>query len=445
MTKRILSLKLLIFLLCFPVQVFAENNIEKVDLKNAIQLSLKNSDTIQEKKLDVKKAENLQTEIRGNFNPKVNVNLGVGPINKETGDALTSQTKNSWGPILIGNIKLTYPLWAWGKKKDLLNAASYAKSIEEQNVKIEKSDLISNIKKLYFGHLLSKTLLKFANETKDDVEGILSDMKKKKSSKEDQFRLEILISDIKTKIIEIKEKFLLTRKALSFLISGKENGMNYSPQEDWLEYKKRTVRKNEYYISLAKKSLPQWDQINSGILAKKDLLKAEKKSKYPIFGILAEGKWSQTNQRNKQQSSFAFDPYNEKSLSIGLGVTMDLDWGITDSKIEKIKLDIGKLEKKNSFAQKALTIQIIKSIERIRTSEKKVKYLKRAKKFAKKWLSRVVMAISMGLLNSEKIVDAYGARALTFKNYFEAIFEHHMAWSNLSKIIGQEIDPILIK
>ena len=85
------------------------------------------------------------------------------------------------------------------------------------------------------------------------------------------------------------------------------------------------------------------------------------------------------------------------------------------------------------------------SIENIRTSEKKVKYLKRAKKFAKKWLSRVVMAISMGLLSSEKIVDAYGARALTFKNYFEAIFEHHMAWSKLSKAIGQEIDPILIK
>ena len=84
MAKRILSLKLSIFLLCFPVQVFAENKTEKIDLKNAIRLSLRNSDTIQEKKLDVKKAENLQTEIRGNFNPKVNLNLGVGPINKET-------------------------------------------------------------------------------------------------------------------------------------------------------------------------------------------------------------------------------------------------------------------------------------------------------------------------------------------------------------------------
>ena len=130
-------------------------------------------------------------------------------------------------------------------------------------------------------------------------------------------------------------------------------------------------------------------------------------------------------------------------LEEGFGITMDLDWGITDSKIQDIKLDINKLERQSSFAQKGLILEIIKSIENIKTSEKKVQYLKRSKKFAKRWLNRVVMAISMGLLNSEKIVDAYGARALTFKNYFEAIFEHHMAWSNLSKKIGQEIPKVI--
>jgi hypothetical protein len=32
---------------------------------------------------------------------------------------------------------------------------------------------------------------------------------------------------------------------------------------------------------------------------------------------------------------------------------------------------------------------------------------------------------------------------MTFKNYFETIYENHMAWSKLSQLVGQEIDPFL--
>jgi outer membrane protein TolC len=415
----------------------------KIDLKMAIKLSLINNDKINEKKIGVKKADNLKNKIHGEFNPKLNINMGVGPINRETGNSLSSQSENSWGPIFVGNVKLTYPIWTWGKKNDLLKAAYHAKEIEKENVKIEKLDIVNSIKKFYFGHLLAKTLLIFATDTKKDIETILKNMKEKKAEKEDQYRLEILISEIKTKILEIGKNIYLTKEALSFFISGKKEIISYSPKEDWLEYNKRKLEKTHHYLSIAKKNLPQWKQLSSGLLAKKNLLKAEEKSNLPIIALLAEGNWSETRQRNRQPSSYAFDPFNNQSLSIGVGFTMNLDWGIKSSKIKDLKFDITQLERKHSFAEKGLTLRIIESIENVKALEKKLTYLKKAKRLAKKWLNRTLMAISLGLLNSEKITDAYSARAMTFKNYFETIYENHMAWSKLSQLVGQEIDPFL--
>ena len=54
------------------------------------------------------------------------------------------------------------------------------------------------------------------------------------------------------------------------------------------------------------------------------------------------------------------------------------------------------------------------------------------------------MAVSIGLLDSKKISDVYSARAMTFKSYLEAVYENYMAWANLSKLIGKEVDPLLI-
>ena len=440
MLKKILSFYFFIFSYfpnigdCSPIS-------KRIDLKTAIKLSLINSDKINGKKIGVKKADNLKNKIHGEFNPKLNINMGIGPINRDTGNSLSSQSENSWGPIFVGNVKLTYPIWAWGKKNNLLKAAYHAKEIEKQNVKIEKLDMVTNIKKFYYGHLLAKTLLSFATDTKKDIESILKNMKKKKAEKEDQYRLEILISEIKTKILEIGKKVYLTKKALSFFISGKKEGIKYGPKEDWLEYNERTLEKTKYYLSIAKENLPQWKQLNSGLLAKKNILKAEEKSNLPIIALLAEGNWSETKQRNRQPSSYAFDPFNNQSLSIGVGFTMNLDWGIKSSKIKELKFDIEQLERKNSFAEKGLTLRIIESIENVKALKKKIMYLKKAKKLAKKWLNRTLMAISLGLLNSEKITDAYGARAITFKNYFEAIYENQMAWSRLSQLVGREVDP----
>ncbi len=442
-----MDLKILIFLLSltlnFPHIAWTSDNIQTITIEKAIGLSLKNSELLKEKKSIVNNFSNLKKRIKGEFNPKVNITFGAGPVNKETGNSVTSQKESSLGPLFLGSLKLTYPIWTWGKKSDLIRAASYGKDVEKENVAIQKLDIIYNVKKFYYGNLLAKTLLRFAEETETDVLDIIKTMKEKKASKEDRYRIEILASEIKTKVIEIKKQEKLTIKALNFFVGRNDNELTLKTDKNWLEFQKRPLKKDQYYLNLAKNHLPQLKQIKSGIKAKSSLLSAEKKNKYPLFVFLAEGKYGKTSQMTDQKSSFSYDPYNQKVLSAGFGLTLDIDWGVTSSKIETIKSELTQLRLKKSFAKRGMSLKVMQALEDLKSSIEKVKFQKRSKKYAKKWLSRVVMAVSMGLLDSKKISDVYSARAMTFKNYLEAVYENYMAWANLSKLIGKEVDPLL--
>ena len=195
-----MDLKILIFLLSltlnFPHIAWTSDNIQTITIEKAIGLSLKNSELLKEKKSIVNNFSNLKKRIKGEFNPKVNITFGAGPVNKETGNSVTSQKESSLGPLFLGSLKLTYPIWTWGKKSDLIRAASYGKDVEKENVAIQKLDIIYNVKKFYYGNLLAKTLLRFAEETETDVLDIIKTMKEKKASKEDRYRIEILASEI---------------------------------------------------------------------------------------------------------------------------------------------------------------------------------------------------------------------------------------------------------
>ena len=442
-----MDLKILIFFLSLPLIIpqiaWSSDHTQTLSIEKAIELSLQNNELLKEKTSIMKNFSNLKKRIKGEFNPKVNVTLGVGPVNKETGNSVISEKKSSIGPLFLGSFKLTYPIWNWGKKSDLIRAASFGKDVEKENVTIEKLDIIYNVKKLYYGNLLAKTLLKFAEETESDVSNIIKTMREKKATKEDRYRIEILASEIKTKVVEIKRKEKLTIKALNFFVGRKDSDFPLKTDENWLEFQTRPLEEDKYYLDIANNNLPHLNQIKSGIRAKSNLLSAEKKSKYPLFVFLAEGKYGKTSQMTDQKSSFSYDPYNQKVLSAGIGFTLDIDWGVTSSKIETIKSEITQLHLKKSFAKRGISLKVMQALEELKSSIEKVKHQKRANKFAKKWLSRVVMGVSMGLLDSKKISDVYSARAMTFKNYLEAVYENYMAWAKLSKLIGKEVDPLL--
>ena len=162
-----------------------------------------------------------------------------------------------------------------------------------------------------------------------------------------------------------------------------------------------------------------------------------------MFGALVKYDYAQTNQRTVQNNPFIYDPYNHSSLAAGVGLTWDIDFGVGQSKRDKLVLEIAELKSKELYAKEGLKVLLNKSYIEVEDAQRRAETLKKAYKSAKKWLTNIETSVGLGLTPAKDIIDAYTTRALVFKDYYESLYQYQMAWAHLSEAIGQEVDPLL--
>ncbi len=433
MNKSLALLSLFHFILSFPVQA------STITLKDALN-------RIQEQNLElpiedykIQQAESDISRVKAEFNPKLDATLGAGPINKATGDSLNySEDKNRWGALYIGNIEFTWPLYSWGRKSDYLKAAQGGVAVKQEDKKLKELELRFNIKKTYFGVLYATTLLDFIKGSRDDIAKVLEN---KKLSDKDRFRLEILIEQINSKEAEIKKNLDLALHAFQLYVGSVDKTLR--PKEDWLETTERELKELPIYLEAAKEDKPELKKLKMGIEAKHSLAKAEFKGNYPVVAFLAKYDFAYTNMRNAQKSAFAYDPYNGTNAVIGFGIKWSFDFGVTNAKSAKVHAEALELEAQRRFADEGIPVMIEKAWLEVREAEQNLAAQKKASKLGKQWLTKYMGGASLGVVDSKELVDAYQARLLTLKDYYEAIYKHHMAWADLCLAVGKEIDPTL--
>jgi len=181
--------------------------------------------------------------------------------------------------------------------------------------------------------------------------------------------------------------------------------------------------------------------LREGITAKKNLAKAEKKALWPVIGALLKYDVADTNVRTAQPGVFAYDPYNGKSFAAGIGFRLDLQGLLPLVKYEKYMAESYELEAKEKFAQDGIQLDVKRCFWELIEAETKLDAAQMAQQTGKKWLTSTILAYGSGLGKVEPLVEAYGAKAKTTKDYFEAVFKYHMAWAALSKAVGKEVDP----
>ena len=98
---------------------------------------------------------------------------------------------------------------------------------------------------------------------------------------------------------------------------------------------------------------------------------------------------------------------------------------------------------KEDYARQGIAVEVRKAFLELVEAETRLKAATEGYKAGKKWLTGEAIGFASGLGSAQGVVEAYGARAETTKSYFEALFRHQMAWANLSRAVGTEVDPVL--
>jgi outer membrane protein TolC len=430
----------------FSEQVETPANSRVVSLKQAIELALKNNLEIKTESYKSAIAATDLTLIRGELLPKISTIVGVGPINGKKGNYAFYQDTNTWGAEYIGSIEAKIPLFVWGRGENLKHAAQLNTELNKLDVNKKQNEIILKLKEAYYGWQYALSLLDFVSETQKDLEDAVKALEKKSDKKEDLLRLEVFKYQVQEKRIEILKSVRLAQMGVVFYL-GEELKLdaNSAIQNErlWIEMDARELKSANYYFDLMNQSSPDLIKVDLGIQAKSDVLISEKKSARPVFGALLKYDYAQTNQRTAQNNPFIYDPYNHSSLAAGVGLTWDIDFGVGQSKQDKLVLEIAELKSKQLYAKEGLKVLLNKAYMEVGEAQGRAETLKKAYKSAKKWLTNIETSVGLGLTPAKDIIDAYTTRALVFKDYYESLYRYQMSWARLSEATGQEVDPLL--
>lgn len=434
-----------LLLLCLCQNVQGEEVI-RISLKHALESVDENNGELMEKRFAVKQTELDSELIERRYNPQFDIIAGVGPINKAYGNAVNSQNSEvteirNWRALYLLSIRGGLPLYSWGQKDNYLEAARLNNLVSKEEVNVKRNELRFKLKEIYYGNLLAKNSADFINETLKEVDGVI---KKVKNNNTDLYRLEVFKNLLLTKKGEVDSKYAVSAKALRLVIGREDTNTSFLPQEDWLELSKRELGAAEDYRKMMNNERPELKQLKHGVSATKMLAMATKKSALPMPGLFIKYDFTSTDAREPQKSVFAYDPYNENSLVIGVGIKWNLNFGVSNTEASKYRVSALELEAKQKNATNGVEFLLEKDWMEVKTLQQQLDSAKEAAKYAKKLVGRALIGGAMGLINAKDIVEAYQARIITFKEYLQTIYEYNLAWARLSLTVGSEVDPLLV-
>lgn len=425
--------------LFFAQIIFAQG----LSLKQALELAERQNQELRAQSFQIEQARFDEDRVGGEFGPKLDALVGVGPNTRATGNALQSSTDNShWGRTFLGKFVLTQPLYTFGRKANYADAARAGVAVEQAEYSGKVSEVRYQVKEAYYGYQLANSLRDFIEGGKAELLKALEKRKNKGESK-DSFRMEIFLAEVESREAEVKKYFSLAQAGLALRIGQSVEQLDI--KDPWLVPEERKLESFELYWQIARENRGEFLQLREGIVAKTALARAEKKALLPALVALASYEFADTNVRPEQPSLFANDPYNRSALALGVGLKMDFQWSLAQAKSGKLLAEANELAAKQSYAEQGIQTEVKKAYLEVEEASARLKSAKTAYATGKKWLTKEVIGYASGLSGTSGLVEAYGARAETAKSYFEAVHRHHLAWATLAKVVGKEIDPTMVR
>lgn len=422
-----------------------------VTLTSALQLANSNNLELISNLTGVDQA-NAKVELAkaGNY-PKVIGTAVLSPLYQIKGDALHSETDlTKWGVWLQSTVTILQPFYTWGKLSSLREAAMNGVEVARAQARKDKDQLAYEVKELFYGSILAEQLYNFLDDGKREIDDLLKkteeDQRKRRPSisKRDYYRLKIFSAEADYRFQEAQKLRFLARHALSLKL-GFDPNEETIPEDTTLVPIEAPIPSEEQLLAQMREHKPEFAQLTHGIAAKKALLAAEKTNKYPMFFLGGLLTFAYSNNTDRQQSAFAYDPYNHNTGGVGLGVQWTWDFATTLANESGLRAEIDELEKRESYARSGFRLELKKVLKELEEARAKLAASRDAYQVGRRWLVSETMGYSVGLGDVKSLIDAYLARAKTAKDHWEATYLVNMNWAALSRTVGTEVTPSLVK
>jgi len=362
-----------------------------------------------------------------------------------TGNALESDS--NWDVIGIyakAKLEMVQPIYTFGKISSLQRAAEAGVDVGKQAVEIARWELRTRVAEAWMGRLLGKqldTILVDGKQWLDKAEKRMERLRAEDSNEYDQ--LEHL--RLKTRVAEFYELqannlLLLTQATQGLRI------LLQRPSDRTVELADKTfepydfeLRPVDEYVAIAKASDPQTAIAKNGARAQWALADAKEAEAWPDIFFAGQVALAEASVIEDQPSTFARDPFHQRSVGgvLGLRWKLDVPQRIfqTDEARAKARMAEAQAEVQadlQEFKVRQLTQELANKRELLRVYAE-------SQKAAQGWLTATWDTYDAGFGSFRDVMDALVQFYQKKFGYLKLVFDHNLVTWRLSQAIGADV------
>ncbi len=417
------------------------NGTVRINLQKAIDLALKNNESILISRNNLKDAHAQIREAWADALPEIklsglytrNFKLPVFFFpNPSTGEqtAFRIGSRNSY----LLTLSVDQPLFQAGKISAGIKAANYFKTFSAQGLSAVESDLVLNTKKAFYQVQLNKKLLKINRQSLQQQLANLKNTRKLfaqgQVSELDTLRAWVKYTNLQPQVIK-SENALETSKNQLKEIMGLNLQKNIFIAEE-LTFAAVNIPKIEEIQQSALRQRPEFKQLQLQSKILEQNIGVNRAELFPKLFL------NGTYQTIAQSDKYDFGDGFQSSISGSVRLEFPLFSGFRKyAKLQQAKINYqNSLHQTEQFKDQML-IDLSSTVLKIKESEKRVQVQQNAIKQAERALYISQKQYNEGVGTQLELDDALLSLNITRSNYIQAIVDYKIAVAELDKAIGR--------
>lgn len=343
---------------------------------------------------------------------------------------------------VTSEISTTIPLYTGGKISAIVQQAKIGKKIAQENKLRTKNEIIYDVKRYYYGVVLTKQLKKLSEETlekMDLIRELTSRLYQGGSlsvKKTDYLRTKLSVERIKSVSEKISKNEIMAKSALLFAMGLSYNDTVEVTQES---IKTPSINKNlEEIIENAYDFNHDYKTLKLVIGLHEAKIDEAQSSYLPSVGLKA----SAQNVYSDYEYGLVNDN-NKNTWTIGIGLEWSLFDGMrTINEVKQSRLEKLKLKQQEIVLKDGIALQVKQAFIELNSTYNQYMIFKEAVQTAKESCDLNTRAYQEGMVDTKDVVEAQLSESLMMADYYESLYEHTLAHISVNHIVGEVIQNI---
>lgn len=336
------------------------------------------------------------------------------------------------------------PVYTFGKLDALEEAGRNGVKAYEALALSARDEAQYQVTQAYYGYCLAKgaaTVMTEMSKRLDDAEATLKRLRDEGSeqvTQMDVYKLGYYRQQAEAQRAAADNGVLYAMAAIRLLIAAKENEPIEIVTVD-LATPEGELAPSDTYVIEAADYRPELRAVAAGLLAREQEVKIREAMYFPDFGIIGFFRWAWTTNATRQKSPFAYDPYNELTAGVGLGMRYVWDFPQKSIQLEQARAEYEKMEHQKELAGAGVKLQIEKAWGEVSLALAKAQKQGDAATNARRWANAASTAFDLGTGDTRDLMDSFMAYAQSSYARMQAAHDAHVALAALTRAVGKDV------